>query len=348
MKFHGGHLVDATAVERQKRRLARLASEGVKATSVLVHHGCNAAFQELRPYFADPKQSELLVQLLGELKSRATPTNVSQIPQLSPLRYPGGKTWLVPEIRAWIKGLPSRRKFFVEPFAGGAIAGLTVAAENLAEGAILVERDPAVAALWAVVVHGNEEDVEALFKRVLSFEMTTAAVDRVLNVYSSTLVDRAFSTIVKNRVHRGGILAPGASRMKAGENGKGLMSRWYPETLVKRMRAIRAIRSRLRFVEGDAFAAIRKWRHRKQAVWFVDPPYTAGEKKAGSRLYAYNEVDHERLFCEIAECRGPAMLTYDDSKEVRQLASKYAFQVREIPMKTTHHEIKNELLLLKA
>lgn len=340
--------MDATAVERQQRRLARLASDGVKATSVLVHHGCNAAFQELRPYFADPRQGELLVQLLSELKSRATPTNVSQIPQLSPLRYPGGKTWLVPEIRAWVKGISARRKFFVEPFAGGAIASLTVAAENLADAVVLVERDPSVAALWALVIHGNEEDVEVLFERVLSFEMTTAAVDQVLNVYATSLVDRAFATIVKNRVHRGGILAPGASRMKAGENGKGLMSRWYPQTLVKRMRAIRAMRSRLQFFEGDAFSAIREWRHRKQAVWFIDPPYTAGGKKAGSRLYTYNEVDHERLFAEIAEVRGPAMLTYDDSREVRRLASKHTFQIREIPMKTTHHEIKNELLLLKA
>ncbi len=340
--------MDATAVERQQRRLARLASDGVKATSVLVHHGCNAAFQELRPYFADPRQGELLVQLLSELRSRSSPTNVSQIPQLSPLRYPGGKTWLVPEIRAWVKSLPGRYKFFVEPFAGGAIASLTMAAESLADEAVLVECDPSVAALWAVVIHGSDEDAELLFERVLSFEMTSAGVDRVLNVYATSLGDRAFATIVKNRVHRGGILAPGASRMKAGENGKGLMSRWYPQTLVKRMRAIRAMRSRLRFVEGDAFAAIREWRHRKQAVWFVDPPYTAGGKKAGSRLYAYNEVDHERLFAEIADCNGPAMMTYDDAKEVRRLASKHAFQVREIPMKTTHHEIKNELLLLKA
>lgn len=340
--------MDATAVERQQRRLARLASDGVKATSVLVHHGCNAAFQELRPYFSDPRQGELLVKLLGELKSRAAPTNVSQIPQLSPLRYPGGKTWLVPEIRAWVKSLPGRRKLFIEPFAGGAIAGLTVAAESLADETVLVECDPAVAALWTVVVHGSDEDAEVLFERVLSFEMTTATVDNVLSLYGSSLVDRAFATIVKNRVHRGGILAPGASRMKAGENGKGLLSRWYPQTLVKRMRAIRAIRSRLRFVEGDAFAAIREWRHRRQAVWFVDPPYTAGGKRAGSRLYAYNEVDHERLFAEIAGCSGPAMLTYDDAKEVRRLANKHAFQIREIPMKTTHHEVKNELLLIKA
>ena len=32
--------------------------------------------------------------------------NVAQVPQRSPLRYPGGKTWLIPHIRAWLGGLP--------------------------------------------------------------------------------------------------------------------------------------------------------------------------------------------------------------------------------------------------
>ena len=29
--------------------------------------------------------------------------NVASVPQRSPLRYPGGKTWLVPHIRTWLK-----------------------------------------------------------------------------------------------------------------------------------------------------------------------------------------------------------------------------------------------------
>lgn len=42
---------------------------------------------------------------------------------------------------------------------------------------------------------------------------------------------RAFATIIKNRVNRGGILANGASFIKNGENGKGITSRCYPATL---------------------------------------------------------------------------------------------------------------------
>jgi DNA adenine methylase len=82
-------------------------------------------------------------------------------------------------------------------------------------------------------------------------------------------------------------------------------------------------------------------------AWFVDPPYTAGGKRVGGRLYTFSEVDHEHLFFEMARCMGPVMMTYDDVPEVVSLAAKYHFEILRAPMKTTHHEIKNELLLLK-
>ena len=50
----------------------------------------------------------------------------------------------------------------------------------------------------------------------------------------------------------------------------------------------------------------------------------------------------------MASCAGAVMMTYDDAPEVRALAKRYGFSVREVPMKTTHHEVKSELLLLKA
>jgi hypothetical protein len=30
------------------------------------------------------------------------PVNVASVPQRSPFRYPGGKTWLIPYIRSWL------------------------------------------------------------------------------------------------------------------------------------------------------------------------------------------------------------------------------------------------------
>ena len=50
--------------------------------------------------------------------------NVASVPHRSPFRYPGGKTWLVPRVRQWLASI-ERPHELIEPFAGGAIVGLS-------------------------------------------------------------------------------------------------------------------------------------------------------------------------------------------------------------------------------
>ena len=66
--------------------------------------------------------------------------NISCVPKPSPFRYPGGKSWLIPHVRRWLRDLESPIHF-AEPFAGGANVGLTVAIEKLADRVTLVELD---------------------------------------------------------------------------------------------------------------------------------------------------------------------------------------------------------------
>jgi len=72
--------------------------------------------------------------------------NVASVPQRSPFRYPGGKTWLIPLIRKWLRQQPSRPAELIEPFAGGGIVSLTAAFERLCEQVTMVELDDQVAA----------------------------------------------------------------------------------------------------------------------------------------------------------------------------------------------------------
>ena len=159
------------------------------------------------------------------------------------------------------------------------------------------------------------------------------------------MFDVLFQTILRNRVQRGGILAPGASLMKNGENNVGVGSRWYPETLARRIAAINAAKRKIEFLHKDAFDVIPKFLRDKSAAFFVDPPYTAGGKSAGKRLYLYSSIDHEALFDLLERAAGEVMLTYDDAKEVRDLATAHDFFIKPIPMKTTHHTRMYELAL---
>jgi DNA adenine methylase len=269
--------------------------------------------------------------------------NIASVPQRSPFRYPGGKTWLVPRVRQWLASLETRPAEFVEPFAGGGIVGLTVAAEELAGHVTLVELDEQVAAVWRTII--TDGDGVWLADRIAGFELTPDSLGECLSERARTARERAFQTILKNRTHHGGILAPGSAPLKSGENGKGIASRWYAGTLKKRILAIDEIRPRLKFIEGDGIEEVRRNAHRRDAVFFVDPPYTAGGKRAGRRLYTHSELDHEELFKAVSGVLGDFLMTYDDAGDVRDLAGKYGFDVELVAMQNTHLARMNELLI---
>lgn len=270
--------------------------------------------------------------------------NVASVKQLSPFRYPGGKTWLIPKLLDWVKA-SGTIEHFVEPFAGGASASLAVADSNLVSMITMVEKDESVAAVWKVIFSNQAHDLSEM---IVSFEANPTNIHAALKSHPTNKLEQAFQVILRNRVVHGGILAPGASVMKAGENGKGITSRWYPQTLKNRIDYIRQFKDRIRFVEGDAFAIIESNKLNPRAAFFVDPPYTAGGKSAGKRLYKYNELNHRRLFELLSSVRGSVLMTYDDSEEVRRMSLEFGFSFKQVPMKGTHNLVLRELLIYKA
>lgn len=268
--------------------------------------------------------------------------NVASVAQRSPFRYPGGKTWLIPHIRRWLSRRNPPPSYLIEPFAGGAIVSLTAAFEQLAKQIIMVERDEEVAAVWDTIL-GNSG--QWLAEEIAGFHVTTESVQRLLNKPELTRRELAFRTLLKNRIHRGGILAPGAGMLKQGENGRGLTSRWYPETLKRRILDILTVRERVTFIEGDGLEVMRQYAHRQDALFFLDPPYTAAGKKAGRRLYTYSELDHEELFHIASSLQGDFLMTYDDAEGVRALATRFGFATHFVAMKNTHHAKMTELLI---
>jgi len=264
--------------------------------------------------------------------------NVSQVPQLSPFRYPGGKTWLIPYIRKWLSRYGGPSTGLVEPFAGGGIVSLTGVFEGLVKDATLVELDEDIAAVWETILNGHGP---WLAEAITRFKPTAESVRRVIARAEESLERRAFASIVRNRVMRGGILAPGAGFVKRGENGKGLSSRWYPQTLRRRILQIVEHSDRIRFTAGDGLKVLRSLQGRTDVVFFIDPPYTV----AGRRLYKYFEVDHNDLFAIASRLKGNFLMTYDSADEIRSLADEHGFDRRAIEMKTTHHRQKTELLI---
>jgi DNA adenine methylase len=139
-------------------------------------------------------------------------------------------------------------------------------------------------------------------------------------------------------------MAEGAGLVKTGENGRGLNSRWYPETLARRIQEIAGVRERFSFIEGDAFEVVRRYADDETTAFFADPPYTVASK----RLYAHWQVDHRSLFGLLASVKGDVLLTYDNTHEIAALASEFDFETQAIASRAAKHAKLDKVLVGKA
>lgn len=235
-------------------------------------------------------------------------------------------------------------KILVEPFVGGGIISLTALFENLVDSVVMVELDEDIAAVWEAVVSGH---ASWLAKKIIEFNLSRETTIAEISRASKNIKEKAFQTILKNRTYHGGILAEGSGLLKYGENGKGIKSRWYPMTLARRFENLNLIKEHIDFRNQDGMDAIQEFAKMTNVVFFIDPPYTAGGKKAGKRLYRYCNLDHSRLFSLCKSISGDFLLTYDNAPEVQKMARDHGFQMRLIPMTNTHHATMEELVIGK-
>jgi DNA adenine methylase len=257
----------------------------------------------------------------------------------------------------------------IEPFAGGASAGVAVLLSGTFDRLILVELDHRMAAFWTALLDDKigEELVDSVrtfevplpdSEILLSLDAKLAAVKKGSKEYRVIRKERAAYSreyltpfkekmallqhsnlalwaLVKNRCSFGGYLDGGFSvkgLKKPLKDGticyQGLRSRWHSKNLVASLQTIRKVRSKITFIEGDAFDYLPKY---PTAFAFVDPPYSVGGKGPGIGIYRHhNVVDHDALFRILSERPGPWWATYNDVPEVLVLIEKYGFESEQI------------------
>lgn len=279
---------------------------------------------------------------MGQLKlfdceTPTKPINVASVPMRSPFRYPGGKTWFIPYVRRWLQTL-GKDIVLIEPFAGGGIVSLTACFEELVRKAVMVEKDEDIASVWKTIF---SQDRKWLIEQIMTVEIEPQSIRKILQMQPDSIKQRAFLTILRNRLNHGGILAHGAGLIRNGENGKGLKSRWYPGTLKNRIDDMAVIEEKIEFIEGDGLEVIETNLEREDVVFFIDPPYT----QAGRRLYKYHQINHEHLFELIKDAKGDFILTYDAAPEIESMALRQNLGIEKVIMKTTHHLKKTEFVI---
>ena len=230
---------------------------------------------------------------------------------------------------------------FVEPFAGGANVGLAMLLEGYAKYLHLAEVDTDVAAFWETVTRHPDWLVE----QILYFPQKRQVLLEVMRLKDLSIREKGFVTLLRNRTARGGVIGSTGGLLRRGENGNGVFSRWYPDTLAKRVEAIKSKLGSITFSPNDGFELIEKLAPSSSSVLFLDPPYSYAKTSAGHRLYGHSDVSFERLIdvCRVAKAR--YVLCYEDSDVVRRAAATIGAICRTVKVRNSHNALTKEVII---
>lgn len=247
-------------------------------------------------------------------------SDVSFKKQLSPLRYPGGKSKLIEYIYSKLN--PNKLDTFVEPFCGGANVGLSFLNAKVINRLILNDLDFGVYSLF-YTIKNNPNDLMDLIKRYTpTHEDYFNSRDIIKSYYKDCDILRAaWILLLNNRLAYSGIYKANPLGGKNGTNDK-LLSRWNPDNLIKRILHINSMSDRIEVLNMDANMLIEEMYWDDKATIFIDPPYF----RKGKDLYNhyYNKHDHISLRFLIDHLYqgypgADMILTYDNDRYIEDL-----------------------------
>jgi DNA adenine methylase len=247
---------------------------------------------------------------------------------VSPLRYPGGKGKLAPYLKAIIRQNKLLDCTYVEPFAGGAGAGLALLLHGYVNRIVLNDLSAPIFAFWRALLDFPEDFQE----RIRTVELSVDEWKRQKDVFRSSefkceySFELGFATFYLNRTNRSGVLNGGMIGGYAQKSDYGVDARFNRDELIERVRRISKYRSKISVINIDAadlLANMEFYSGDKRPFLYIDPPYF---KKARDLYYDfYKESDHEILRDRVVMLSNviPWVVSYDNEPDIMNLYSSF-------------------------
>jgi Site-specific DNA methylase len=237
-------------------------------------------------------------------------------PDITPLRYPGGKRKLGPFLAGLITSDGARPTVLAEPFAGGAAVSISLLEAGYTEEIVLSDMDEMVASFWSVVF---SPEAETLAEMVEKAEVSVPEWYRLKNLQPTSMMETAFKCLFLNRTSFSGSLHRQAGPMGGRNQAKGdlIGSRFNKARIAKRILELSKLRDRVRGVTCGHYAETMIKHDSPDTLWYLDPPFFA----QANRLYRhwFSEEHHHDLKAAIANLKGRWVLSYDDHPSARAL-----------------------------
>ncbi len=263
----------------------------------------------------------------------------------TPLRYPGGKTSLFDFFDKVIQRHEWQDITYIEPYAGGAGAAISLLLLEKVKSVVVNDYDPAIYSFWLALKCHNAEFIE----RIVSTPVTVEEWERQKKVYKAAdTTDRlslGFATFFLNRTNRSGILNAGPIGGKQQHGKWKIDARYNKQNLIKKIKLIGLHSDRITVLNEDGVDVIERYAKDPRSFFYVDPPYFV--KGADLYLNAFKLEDHQKLADSLNKhSKVKWLLSYDNEQDILNLYPER--QRRTFNLKySAHHSSKvgSELMI---
>lgn len=233
---------------------------------------------------------------------------------------------------------------YAEPYAGGAGAAIELLARGVIESLVLNDFDRRIFSAWHSMLFQTEAFIDRIRSTLVSLEMWLELRDLVENnAHDADLFELGFATYFLNRTNRSGVILGAGPIGGYEQKGKWpIDARWYPDTMISRIRWLGERRSQIQVFNDDGLRFLKNYplEQVNRTFFFIDPPYV----QAGAKLYlnAMSDLKHRDLASYLTAGKKIPhwLVTYDDSSLV--VDAYKAATVERLPVRYSLHRKRME------
>ena len=241
---------------------------------------------------------------------------------VTPLRYPGGKA----RLGAWLAKVVTFNNLkggrYIEPYAGGAGAGVYLLANNFVNEILINDLDPAIYSFWWALKYDTEAFLAMLQQTDVTVDTWYAQREILLASDVSDRTALGFAAFYLNRTNRSGIIKGGVIGGKKQDGKYKIDARYNKSTLKQRILNLSLLKHKIHIQNMDAALLLKTLQHDRDgpSLIYLDPPYY----NKGSQLYRnhYSPDDHAHIASITKNLTTPWITTYDNCEEIVRLYSE--------------------------
>ncbi len=267
---------------------------------------------------------------------------------LSPLRYPGGKSKLYDLIELLIVKTGHKGGTYIEPFAGGAGIALRLLENEIVSRVVINDLDKGIYSFWRAILTENRRFIQKIKETPVTVNEWEKQRNILLFHNKKYSFELGFATFFLNRTNRSGIIKGGIIGGKSQNGIWKIDARYNKDDLVRRISKIYEYKNRIQIYNKDVNSLIAKYipAYEDDAFVYFDPPYFGKGRELYLNFFSYEDhIRIEEYIRNYVNCDW--VITYDDVQEIADIYQNHILRKIDLNYSVAIKRKASEIIIFK-